>query len=651
MIDDALLGFGWYGAEVAGDCQWYWSRDVFELRTVGLDLIVLSFFTHYEDVIGKAQQLVVVCNGKLRSRHALSSGAQTLAIPCADADEVYLFVDVFRPSEHDAGSTDGRSLGIGLTGITCEPAHGKNRATQEVARREVPPNAPPIMMQIEVSTACHLACVMCSRSARSGGLAEHMTDHVWQSIATLIPAVDQVNILGTGEPWTHPKFLDWLDVIDACGAGIYITTSGDLINEARARRLGGLKNLRVVTFSIDSPDPDIYSAIRGQPLARALDGMRRTLEYVSDPDVARVHAVVMRNNLYSLSGFPALLNEIGIRCLDIRGVNNTKHATRDLVPEYTARERDSLLATRHAAELLGITVSMLPALPRELIYARQGDHEDEMPQADQESPGDAGAPTPHDGWRAGVQEARPHAWPALRAKLAGLVRRGGTRFFHRDEPLPEGMRRYLDHKIAHARTATTKICMDPWEKFFVTRRGDVYPCEAYHLQGAVGSLANETAEEVWYGARLRQFRKELLEGSQVACRNCERRPTGAHPFNRYAAEIVSVDIRVGDASLITVRNVGDDAWGGDVQVVLGTARPRDRDSRLLHASWISRNRLCRATEDTVSPGGTATFRFLTTSPAERRGMETLQLVVEGRCWLPNTEITVCLAGELAAADA
>jgi radical SAM protein with 4Fe4S-binding SPASM domain len=653
-IDDTLLGFGWYGAEASDTGLWYWSRDVAEIKTRNLEFIQLSFFTKYEELVGRKQHLMIVCNGRIRDRFILTKGYQTIGIKCEDADEIYLLADAFRPAEHDRDSSDGRSLGIAITGISHRPNIISATDAEPATRHQLVPNGPPIMTQLEISTACHLACVMCSRSARSGGRGEHMTDIVWDRLSTIIPVVEQVNILGTGEPWTHPKFLDWLEFIDQHGVLTHITTSGDLINEARASRLGHLQHLRTMTFSVDSPDPDVYFSIRGQKLERALSGIRRTLENVKDPNIVRIHAVVMRSNLQSIGGFPRLMKEMGIRRLVVRGVNNTKHTTRDMVPDYTPQERGVLIDTRKAAESLGISVSMFPTLPTDLLHAAPGDNDDEVPHSTENLAGDEADSAIDDASQI-TQDSVPLAKPDMalhfgepRNRIVRQAMRTAARLLRHEKKLPESLQHYLDQKVARSRHATTKVCLDPWEKFFVTRQGDIYPCEAYHLQSSIGSLANNTAEDIWFGEAYKQFRQSLLDGTNVGCRNCERRAAGVHPFKRFAAEIVSTDIHIGGKSLITLRNMGEETWGDKVQIGLATSRPRDRmASQLIHSSWISRNRLCYATEKQVSPGDLATFRFVTSMPKAFDKPETLQFVAEGYCWLPNTEISVNLAKERA----
>src|SRR5262249_39761672 len=153
------------------------------------------------------------------------------------------------------------------------------------------------------------SCVMCSRTRKTGGASEHLLPQVWDRFLATARHVETVNILGTGEPWTHPEFLNYLRQLDDAGVKTAITTNGDLINIERATALGKLRHLRELTFSIDSPDPDLYQKTRGQPLSRTLAALKRAVAAIDNPETVRIHAVVMNDTLESLAGFPALLDE------------------------------------------------------------------------------------------------------------------------------------------------------------------------------------------------------------------------------------------------------------------------------------------------------------------------------------------------------
>jgi len=574
------LGRGWYWFESEGEGQWIWSSGVAHLNPSGCDRFDLKFFTHYADFTGSRQRVSVIVDDQVQFSEFFASGTHRISIKCENAQSVRLEVDVICPA-HYPGHTDRRVLGIGLCSLR-PTLHNKPTKIQFDQEINLHPDIAPITMQIEVSTACHLSCVMCSRAAKTGGPSQHMKTEIWDNFFNAARHAEAVNFLGLGEPWTHQHFLDFLRDLDHADVAISIITTGDLINEERAKFLGELKNLRDLTFSIDSPDPETYLKIRGQPLSRALMGLDRSIKAISDPQVVRIHAVVMRDSLTSLARFPELLQNHSVKRFVMRGVNQMNPSTREMIPEYTQQEREILIHIRDESEESGISVSLLPTLPEDLIQIATSDF---IQEQDSEQKSDILPPT----------------------------------------DLPE--------------TRNTKICMDPWEKAIVTRDGDVYPCECYHLQKSVGSLATQSFQEIWRGDGYTAMRRGLLNDQNLGCRSCERRGWGHHPLNLFAAEILSSKIVPGDDCEIILRNTGRVDWSDKYLIHLGTARPRDRMSSVFaHETWISPNRIASHMEQVVSAGEVGTFRFILTSPAEPAPLEYFQFLVEHHCWLPNTEI-------------
>ena len=584
---EPLLGRGWFNLESQNGAQWFWSRDRAEISVPPqAHQIKLQFFTHFAEWTGRAQSIRAELDGAAVATKSFTEDNGSFTIPCAGGNRLVLHIDALRPCDIP-GQTDTRVLGIGVYSLAVT---GEDEAAialrpvsvSELAEIDVIPNRPPLTVQVEVTAACHLKCVMCSRSNVANWPGAHMTDEVWARFFALARQVDYVNVLGTGEPWMHPKFLQFLQQLDDAGVGTVIVTSGDLVTEKRAAALGKLRHLRKISFSIDSPDPAAYSRIRGQALDRALAGLQRTMSHLRDPGLVRISATVMCDNLFSLAGFPELIRHYGVRQLSLRGVNNTKDITRAMMPDYTTEERAVLLGIKQEAEANGALVNFLPTLPPDLIQIASGDFLEEFI-----------SPT------------------------------GG------DSP-PQMMQ-----------GPRTRICSDPWEKAIVTKDGSVYPCECYHLQTPLGSLATESFEQIWYGRRYNCFRGKLLCGGNVGCRNCERRDEGEHPFNAFAGQIAQAEIRQGGISLITLRNTGMQTWGDGVVVRLATCRPRDRTSSVYqHSTWTSPHRLCGHREKQVRPGELGTFEFRLGQGPSKASAEHFQFVVEEECWLPNTEVTI-----------
>jgi len=287
----------------------------------------------------------------------------------------------------------------------------------------------------------------------------------------------------------------------------------------------------------------------------------------------------------TLGGFyqaMAIGDRWSLKSLILRGVNHMNAQTRAMSPEYTRNERATLLKIRDEAEELGATVDLLPTIPADLLQIRSPQFSDER-NADRKS----------DVFKQPITNDTPQ----------------------------------------------TRICFDPWEKAVVTRDGDVYPCECYHLQRSIGSIASKSFQDVWLSEEYKSFRRKFMSGENVGCRSCERHGWGNHPLNQFAAEIVYCAVVPGGESEIRLRNVGALPWSGKHPVRLGTARPRDRqNSTFAHPNWISANRVAIHREPVVLPGQVGTFHFPMADAPRAAPPEHFQFVVEHVCWLPNTEL-------------
>lgn len=84
---------------------------------------------------------------------------------------------------------------------------------------------------------------------------------------------------------------------------------------------------------------------------------------------------------------------------------------------------------------------------------------------------------------------------------------------------------------------------------------------------------------------------------------------------------------------ILVRNTGYQTWNSSF-LRLATANNRDRNSVFRDSSWLGTNRVARPLENSIAPGGTATFEFAFSAPqAARSYFESFGVVAESRSWL------------------
>lgn len=84
---------------------------------------------------------------------------------------------------------------------------------------------------------------------------------------------------------------------------------------------------------------------------------------------------------------------------------------------------------------------------------------------------------------------------------------------------------------------------------------------------------------------------------------------------------------------VRAKNVGNQVWYQSF-MKLATQRPRGRSSKFKNSDWLSKNRLTKMSQSTVSPGEKATFDFTLTAPAKTgKYKEYFSLVAEGVTWL------------------
>lgn len=472
-------------------------------------------------------------------------------------------------------------------------------ATRTVPGRSHPRGAPqpgssidllspayPSVLSVEVTTRCNLKCKMCAlvsggtRSSRNPG---HMEAAVWHRIIEAARGVDHVNVNGWGENFANPRFLTLLADLDRLGVPTNFSTNGTYLTPENVAHLAALRHLTHINVSIDSPDPDVFAAVRGGSLPRVLSRLGNLVAGLPRPERITVSSVVMRSTVESLVRFPELLSRIGVRNYVLQGLVDGGRRFADEVLPVGDAVSDALEQIRSGCAEHGLNLLVHPYLGHQ------------------------------------VARREPSIW--------------------RDAP--DGK------VGAHSgpSSADTRQCTSPWDHIFVNKDGQVLPCcnsavweeTSTDGQNVMGDLSSQSFAEVWHGEKFRRFRRDLLEGPMPSiCRTCTVTSTGTHPLQLYAARLEPRPWWKPSQRLeLIVRNSGTSTWTKKTGLHIGTSAPRDRISSWHHRSWLNANRIGTFSEEAVRPGERAHFELpVTAEEADFR--EVFELVVEGVCWLPNT---------------
>jgi len=119
----------------------------------------------------------------------------------------------------------------------------------------------PHMIDVELTNHCNLSCTMCSRQLmkRPQGF---MTDETFNKIVNEswkhhIP----LRFIRWGEPFLHPKILEYAEKVKAGGIPLHITTNGLLLTPKMMRRLIDME-LDSIIFSMQGSNKEEYNQTR-----------------------------------------------------------------------------------------------------------------------------------------------------------------------------------------------------------------------------------------------------------------------------------------------------------------------------------------------------------------------------------------------------
>lgn len=136
------------------------------------------------------------------------------------------------------------------------------------------PDTGPIVIVMDMSSKCHIRCQKCFvyHSDMQYGLG-HMPDTVFEKVRPLFRTALEVIGHENGECMLHKRFIEMVSEIKANGCRFMFNTTGQLIDDYRAKQLVEL-GVDKIMFSIDAIMPDTYAYLhKGGTLEKVLAGI------------------------------------------------------------------------------------------------------------------------------------------------------------------------------------------------------------------------------------------------------------------------------------------------------------------------------------------------------------------------------------------
>jgi len=331
----------------------------------------------------------------------------------------------------------------------------------------------PLEAYIEVAARCNLRCRMCPitvdpRYQPGGGLPALLSVETFERLEPIFPSLRRAYLQGLGEPLLHPRLVELTGRLAAAGVEVWTTTNGTLLDQEQADALARA-GLTHVAVSIDGGDAETYERVRvlgrWRDVVRGIEVLCDARRRFGRPEVY-LNVVAMASNLAQLPDLLELLAKAGGDGVFVEGLYPYAHPE---IEAFVASERLDSLGGERVAELLGEARRRADALG--LSFWTRLD--EQALNAGKVSPS-----TP-----AGAAEPRAAA-PAERLTMPWA-------------------------------------CSEPWATLNINAAGEVRPC--CFNDTVLGSLAEQTIEEIWNGAGYSGLRADMAAGRVPGgCATCVR---------------------------------------------------------------------------------------------------------------------------------
>ena len=172
----------------------------------------------------------------------------------------------------------------------------------------------PRRIAFELTNSCNINCVMCGRNYAKISPAQLTIDQfLW--FKDLFHIVEEVTLMGWGEPTIHPDFVKMLKILDQTPVRKYFSTNGMLLDELE----DAIFNYHVdfIAVSINGATAKTNNQLRrGSDLDKIINGIKSIVSRKKDicsqwPQLSFVYCL-MKTNLHELLSCIVLAHQLGL---------------------------------------------------------------------------------------------------------------------------------------------------------------------------------------------------------------------------------------------------------------------------------------------------------------------------------------------------
>ena len=171
-------------------------------------------------------------------------------------------------------------------------------------------------IQVEVTSVCPGRCVYCPHTTQAGyWRSRHMEAATFARLWPLMQESGRVHLQGWGEPFLHPRFMDFAALARKAGCRVSTTTCGLRMDETLAGQIVG-SGIDIVAFSLVGTDEASNAPRAGVPFSRVSEAVR-TLQRVRKAKMG-VHLelhfayLMLASQMEAVEGLPDLMDELDV---------------------------------------------------------------------------------------------------------------------------------------------------------------------------------------------------------------------------------------------------------------------------------------------------------------------------------------------------
>lgn len=198
--------------------------------------------------------------------------------------------------------------------LTSKQQENSELNLEEIKNGEAILKSLPRRLVLELTNACNLNCVMCGRNAADFKPTMFKLDWL-RYFEPMLDTVEEVTLMGWGEPTVHPEFVQMLELIHKHAARKYFCTNGMRLGELQKAIFAN--EVDVFAVSVDGANHDTNARIRrGSDLEKITKDLReikrlQRAERLTYPYVNFVFCA-MQSNFREIPDLVRLAADIGL---------------------------------------------------------------------------------------------------------------------------------------------------------------------------------------------------------------------------------------------------------------------------------------------------------------------------------------------------